>query len=287
MPIETKSNHMKFEMRTLLLAGFTLGALAACNNDGGTNNQSVDSLSQTSEAPEKTIKIAPVEQSPAFPDAQLAIKNVSTEMLGTDSVKVTIDYDVKNYELKKQTDAAVAGACNNSKDGQHIHFILNNKPYTALYKPTHSFNLPINSEHYVMSFLSRSYHESLKNKEAGVLLHFKVDEKGKYQELAKPSTPMIFYSRPKGDYVGKDTENVLLDFYVYNTILAADGNKVKATINGNAFVIDNWVPHFIHNAPMGSMKVKLELIDKDGNNIGGDNTTIDRDVTLAQSEPVR
>jgi hypothetical protein len=278
---------MKFEMRTLLLAGLTIGTLAACNNDGSKNNQSVDSLGQTTEAPEKSIKIVPVEQSPEFPDAQLTIKKVSTEMLGTDSVKVTIDYDVKNYELKKQTEGEVAGACNNSKDGQHIHFILDNKPYTALYKPTHTFTLPINSEHYVMSFLSRSYHESLKNKDAGVLLHFKVDEKGKYHELANPNTPMIFYSRPKGDYVGKDTENVLLDFYVYNTNLAADGNKVKATINGNSFVIDKWIPYFIHNAPMGSMKVKLEILDKDGKNIGGENTTIDREVTLAPSEPVR
>ena len=278
---------MKFEMRTLLLAGFTIGTLAACNDGDASNSQAVDSTSQSTVAPEKSIKIAPVENSPEFPDAQLAINNVTTEMLGTDSVKVTISYDVKNYELKKQTDGAVAGACNNSKDGQHIHFILDNKPYTALYKPTHTFNLPLNSEHYVMSFLSRSYHESLKNKEAGVLLRFKVDEKGKYKELEKPNTPMIFYSRPKGDYVGKDTENVLLDFYVYNTTLAASGNKVKATINGNSFVIDKWVPQFIHNAPMGSMKVKLELIDKDGNAIGGDNTTIDRDVTLAQSEPVR
>src|SRR5690606_5690494 len=109
---------MKLEMRNLLFAGLTIGALAACNNGDDASNQTVDTLSQYAEAPEKAIKIAPVENSPEFPDAKLAVKTVTTEMLGTDSVKVTINYDVKNYELKKQTDGAVAGACNNSKEGQ-------------------------------------------------------------------------------------------------------------------------------------------------------------------------
>lgn len=275
-------------MLGMLASGFTI--LTACNNGADANKQNnADTTEATANAvtPDKAIKLEPFEASPEFPDAQLHIKDVKTEMVGTDSVKVTINYDVKNYELKKQTTASASGQCNNSKDGQHIHFILDNKPYNALYMPTHTFTIPVNTSHYVMSFLSRSYHESLKNKEAGVLLHFSVDEKGIYKKLDNPSSPMVFYSRPKGDYVGADTKNVLLDFYVYNSTLAADGNKVKATINGNTFVLDTWKPLFIQNAAMGPMKVKLELIDKDGNNIAGENTVVERDVQLAESEPVR
>ncbi len=87
----------------------------------------------------------------------------------------------------------------------------------ALYEPTHTATVALNSEHYVLVFLSRSYHESLKNKGAAMVYHFKVDENGKLQKMADPKTPMVFYSRPKGDYLGKDTANVLFDYYVWNT----------------------------------------------------------------------
>ncbi|WP_124635502.1 hypothetical protein [Taibaiella sp. KBW10] len=267
-----------------LAMGFT--ALVSCKS---TPEQAASTPAHATETvtPDKAIKIEPLPASPEFADAALSIKDVTTVPVGKDSVKVTINYTVDHYELKKQTDAPTAKECNNSAQGQHIHFILDNKPYAALYEPTHSFTVPVNSKHDVMSFLSRSYHESLKNKGAGVLLRFAIDEKGAYKKLENPKTPMIFYSRPKGDYVGNDTKNVLLDFYVYNTTLSETGDKVKVTINGNAFTISHWVPQFIQNAPMGSMKVKLELIDKDGKNISGDHTAVERDVQLAQQEPMK
>lgn len=265
------------------------GAIMMTSCKGGNTDQSEAQKADTmtTVSPENTIKISPAPASPEFADAALAIKEVTTAPVGKDSVKITINYTVSNYELKKQTDAPTAKECNNSAQGQHIHFILDNKPYTALYEPTHSFTVPVNSKHDVMSFLSRSYHESIKNKNAGVLLRFAIDEKGGYKKLDNPTTPMIFYSRPKGDYVGNDTKNVLLDFYVYNTTLSETGHKVKVTINGNPFTITNWAPQFIQNAPMGSMKVKLELLDKDGNAVSGENTAIERDVQLAQQEPMK
>ena len=210
-----------------------------------------------------------------------------TEMQGPDSVKITINYDVQHYELKNQTSDAATKECNNSKDGQHIHFILDNQPYVALYEPTRTFTVAVNSEHYLMSFLSRSYHESIKTADAGILYHFSIDGKGKLTKMDIPKTPMIFYSRPKGQYIGADTKNILLDFYVYNTTLAADGNKVKATVNGTDFTIDKWQPYFIQNAPMGELKVNVQLVDKDGKNIEGVNTAVSRTVTLAAQEPLK
>lgn len=270
---------------THLISLAALGLLTACG-DGNVDNNTQTAQTEA-EAPQKAIKLVDFEASPDFPDARLAIKDIKTEMVNKDSVKITIHYAVDNYELKKQTSAPAAGACNNSKDGQHIHFILDNAPYVALYQPEHSFVVPVNTSHYVMSFLSRSFHESLKNPEAGVLLKFSVDSKGVLKQEELPNTPMLFYSRPKGDYVGDDTKNVLLDYYLYNASLAASGTKVRATINGNEFMLDEWKPQFIQNAPMGAMKVKLELIDQDGNVLSGDNTSIEREVQLAGSEPVR
>ncbi|KAA5533340.1 hypothetical protein F0919_12400 [Taibaiella lutea] len=268
------------------IAFVTLLALNACNN-GTTENTTTADTAQATTAPAAPVTIQPVTGSPEFADAKLGIKNVKAEMQGTDSVKITIDYDVKNYELKNQTSDATTKECNNSKDGQHIHFILDNQPYAALYEPTKTFTVAAKSEHYLMSFLSRSYHESIKTPDAGVLYHFSVDEKGKLTKMDIPKTPMIFYSRPKGQYIGADTKNVLLDFYVYNTALAADGNKVKASINGTDFTIDKWQPYFIQNAPMGDVTVNVQLVDKDGKNIEGVNTSVSRSIKLAEQEPVK
>lgn len=270
-------------------ASVALLALTACNNGGNntTDTPTDTTASQQPAAPAGPITIKPVTGSPEFPDAQLGIKNVKAELQGTDSVKITIDYDVKNYELKSQTSDAGTKECNNSKDGQHIHFILDNQPYTALYEPTRTFTVPVKSEHYLMSFLSRSYHESIKTPKAGVLYHFSVDEKGKLSKLDLPKTPMIFYSRPKGEYVGQDTKNLLLDFYVYNTTLGAGASKVKVDVNGTTFDIDTWQPYFIENAPMGDVTVKVQLTDKDGKAIEGVNTSVSRSVKLAAQEPVK
>jgi hypothetical protein len=269
----------------LKLIAVAILALTSCNSNNTESTASTDTT-KAEAAATKPITIKPVEGSPEFADAQLGIKNVKAELQGTDSVKITIDYDVKNYELKNQTPDATTKSCANSKDGQHIHFILDNQPYQALYAPTKTFTVPVKSEHYLMSFLSRSYHESIKTPKANVLYHFSVDGKGKLAKMDLPKTPMIFYSRPKGDYLGADTKNLLLDFYLYNTTLA-DGNKVKVDVNGTNFDIDKWQPYFIENAPMGDVTVKVQLVDKEGKNIEGVNTSVSRTAKLATQEPMK
>lgn len=266
----------------MAILGFTACQDAATNNNSGTSDSTVAAKDSVAK-----ISITPVEGSPAFPGATLKVKDIKGELQGKDSVKITINYTVSNYELKHQTGDASTKECNNSKDGQHIHFILDNKPYKALYEPTNTFTVAINSEHYLMSFLSRSYHESLKNPEAGVLYKFSVDDKGKVTKMENPKTPMVFYSRPKGDYIGGDTKNVLLDFYVYNGKLSADDYKVKANINGQDFTIVDWKPYFVQNMPMGDMSVSLQLQDKNGNAVTGDNTSVTGKAVLAAQEPMK
>ena len=51
------------------------------------------------------------------------------------------------------------------------------------------------------------------------------------EEKVDLNSEFLFYSRPKGTYKGKDTEKLLLDFYLINTTISPEGNKVKATIN--------------------------------------------------------
>ena len=74
----------------------------------------------------------------------------------------------------------------------------------------------------------------------------------------------LFYSRPKGSYTGKDTERLLLDFYLVNTSISAEGNKVRVTIQDYEFLIDEWAPYIIEGLPKGEISIKLELLNSYG-----------------------
>lgn len=256
------------------LAISTTAVLGACNQPSNTE-ANTEATQDTTEA----ISVNPVADSKQFPGANLKIASITAEKVGTDSALLTVKYNVQNFTLTEHTEDSNAAHMANSAEGQHIHFILDNTPYSALYKPEHSVKVKLGDEHYLMSFLSRSYHESIKEPEASVLKHFKVDENGKVVELEIPNEPALFYSRPKGEYVGKDTENILLDFYLVNTNLE-DGYKVEAKVNDSTFVLDKWSPYEIEHAPKGEMTVQLTLLDKDGKAMTGMNKTITRKVTL-------
>jgi len=263
--------------------------LSSCGQGTGSTSGK-DSVS----VPYPAINVKPVGSSPEFPGAALTIASATAVKQGKDSAKVSFKFDVKNYELKMQTSDNGSKLCNNSDKGQHIHFILDNQPYKALYEPMNDVVVANGTEHYLMAFLSRSYHESLKNKEAAVICHFSIDKDGNMKKLDDPKTPMVFYSRPKGDYIGADTANVLLDFYVWNTTLSNDGYKVKAKIENTdmrghdtTLTITDWKANFIQNMGQGKSTVTLTLVDKDGKTVDGPNTTVSRNIQLAAAEPLK
>lgn len=254
--------------------------LASCNNTP-TKNKDGEIRDSTALADSVgAIAVNPLQHAKEFQGASLKIASLTAEKVGADSAKITVKYNVENFKLTEQTEHTHHMA--NSHDGQHIHFILDNTPYVALYKPEHTFTVPVNSEHYLLSFLSRSFHESIKTAEAAKLIKFKVGADAKITEEPTPTAPALFYSRPKGDYKGDETNVLLLDFFVNNTTLSADGNKVKANINGQEFILDQWVPYEVLNLPKGEATVKLTLIDKDGNAITGDNVSVERKVNLLE-----
>ena len=94
----------------------------------------------------------------------------------------------------------------------------------------------------------------------------------------------LFYSRPKGTYEGLDTEKLLLDFYLVNTELSPNGNKVKLTIKQKTFfdqfLIDSWEAYYIEGLDKGEVTIKLELVDKNGDLIETPFNPSERVVTL-------
>ena len=192
----------------------------------------------------KQISITKVEGSTPYLNSSLSLEDIKI-----DKNDYTFSFDVSDYTLGMQSIKDFDYALANSKKVQHIHFIVNNGPYSAHYSESFTKKLD-EKNNIILAFLSRSYHESVKNSNAFVLT-----QTG--NEKIDLTDEFLFYSRPKGTYKGVDTEKLLLDFYLVNTNLSSTGNKVKATIQDTEFIIDEWAPYYIEGLPKGEIKIKL------------------------------
>ncbi len=272
-------------MKNLFLSFISLFFLLVVVSCGPSSTQDEgsamsDSTAAMQEEPMGEVTLSPAPASVDFPDAILEM-SAPAEGATVSGNKVTFNYEVTNYELGAQTTDATQKPLANSDKGQHVHLILNNNPYYAIYEPTHEMEL--DNGHYVaLSFLSRSYHESVKHPEAFTVSQFTVGDGG--GEEVDLSAPMLFYSRPKGTYTGADTETVLFDFYLVNTEIGANGNQVRVTVNGDQeFMVDEWAPMVLEGLPMGENTVKIELLDSDGNLIESPFNSEERTFTLEES----
>ncbi|MCC9165251.1 hypothetical protein [Pontibacter harenae] len=225
------------------------------------------------------LRLFAFDDSQKYPESQLRLNTPAAGGV-VEPGPVQFDYDLSNYQLTRMTPHSNAEHMANSHQGQHIHNIVDNEPYTAHYETEFTKELE-EGDHVILSFLSRSYHESLKHQGAYDL---RVVTVGRPQERMGFDTnaPHMFYSRPKGEYTGPDTEQVMLDFYLVNTDLAPDGNKVRATINGTEFMLDRWLPYVMEGLPMGENTIKLELVDNNGTLIPGPYNSVTRTFTLSQ-----
>ena len=206
--------------------------------------------------------IAPSEVDPIFPDSTL------------------FRFEVENYELGVNTADQLSGQCANSGKGQHIHWILNNEPYTAHYEAEFMKQLPAENS-VLLAFLSRSYHMSIKSPEAYVLTELSA---GNSIDDFNEGNPHMFYSRPKGTYTGKDANKVMLDFYLINTDLKDKDYTVRASINGVSFDLKTWEPYFIEGLAEGENTIKLELLDNEGNLVKSKFNPVERTINVNYSE---
>ena len=189
-----------------------------------------------------------------------------------EDTRVSIEVDVKDYPLFKNEELGM---------GPHLHVILDNQPYRAAY----TADEPIIFEdlspgtHTIRMFASRPWHESFKNEGAYAQVTFHLfTETG--DNAPDPEKPLLTYSRPKGTY---GAEPILLDYYLTNAPIRGfeqESNsevevnpasqrdwRVRATINGESFIMDSWLPVYLEGFEEGQNWIKLELLDGDGNPI--------------------
>lgn len=223
---------------------------------------------------ESAVKLTDFSASPEFEDAAL------TKMT-YENGQFDFDYTGTDYKLGEQTSDAEVKMCANSAKGQHIHLIVDNQPYAAKYVSEFEHEVA-DGEHYILAFLSRSYHESIKNGTASMVKKVNVANKS-VGEAMDVSEPMLFYSRPKGTYVGeKATTKVMLDFFLHNVTLG-DDYQVKVEANGaEVATVKEWKPYFLEGLPMGDNKVKLTLVDGEGKAVATPLNPVERVFTLKE-----
>ncbi|WP_339376520.1 hypothetical protein [Calothrix sp. NIES-2098] len=178
--------------------------------------------------------------------------------------KVTVRFQVKDLPIFKNSQLEL---------GPHLHVILDNQPYVAVY----DLNQPLvfsdlsPGTHTLRVFASRPWHESFKNEGAYAQTKFHIVTKTE-DNNPDPSLPLLTYSRPKGDY---GSEPILLDFYLTNAplhLVAQDNPndnlsdwRIRCTINGESFVLDRWQAIYLKGFKPGKNWVKLEFLDNQGN----------------------
>jgi hypothetical protein len=254
---------------------------AACQNDK-TSQKTDEKTTQTSPTPttknttgdavtKGKYTLYPSPSSTEYPDASLEYYHYQ------DGIFHFI-VNGESYRLGAQTLDAPQKECANSAKGQHIHLIIDDEPYKAAYNQDFE-HVVHDGRHYMMAFLSRSYHESIKTDKAFVALKLQVKNNTVYA-TSTIKEPALFYSRPTGEYVGDDTKKILLDFHLWEADLSG-AFKVLLEINGEEkYIIDKWQSYYIEGLPMGENKIKLTLVYNSGEVVQTKFNGIERTITL-------
>ncbi len=155
--------------------------------------------------------------------------------------------------------------------GPHVHVTLDGQEYKPLYDLSESltFDSLTPGTHTIRAFASRPWHESFKNEGAYAQVTFHVYAKT-CENTPNPQLPLLTYSRPVGTY---GAEPILMDFYLRNAplhIAALEDSdirdwQIRATVNGQSFLMENWQPLYLKGFKPGQNWVKLEFLDRSGN----------------------
>lgn len=194
---------------------------------------------------------------------QVKIISPQTEQV-FDQTEINVQLEVEDLPIFKDEKL---------KLGNHLNLILDNEPSKPIYdlnKPTRLENLTPGT-HTIRVLASRPWGESFKNDGAYAQTTFSVLAKTN-DNRPDPNLALLTYNSPTGTY---GAESFLLDFYLTNAPLhaVAQNNpsisdwRIKATINGESFLLEDWQAVYLKGLNEGENWIQLELVDETGNDI--------------------
>ncbi len=178
-----------------------------------------------------------------------------------------------NVSIQLQVDDLPLFQDDQLKLGNHLNLILDNEPARPIYNLDKSIILEnlTPGTHSLRVFAVRPWGESFKNDGAYAQTTFSVLTETNNNQ-PDPNLPLLTYSHPTGTL---GAEPMMLDFYLTNAPLHAIAKnnprlkdwRIKATINGTSFLLENWQPVYLTGFNKGENWIQLELIDEEGNSI--------------------
>jgi len=232
-----------------------------------------------------TAGAASPDPTPPLPTVAITAPTKEQVIPSDKAADFSVKLDVKNWQT--------------APGSSHVHLILDNRPYKAIYDPKQPVKLSeltggealSEGRHVLVSFPSRANHESVKTKGALAITSFWVGKKGDTKDDFTKK-PMLIYSRPKGEYKGEMANHVLVDFYVANVTLAEGKEHVNVTVTGpgidkalEAKVEKFGTPLYLDNLQNGSYDVKTELLDGSNKLIEGPWNSTTRTIKIDHDAP--
>lgn len=179
---------------------------------------------------------------------------------------VNVRFQVQDLPIFKNSDLEL---------GPHLHVILDNQPDIEVYNIAQPlvFQDLEPGTHTLRVFAARPWDESFKNEGAYAQTTFHLLTKTE-ENQPDPALPLLTYNRPVKTY---GAEPILLDFYLSNAPLhlVAQANpddnisdwRIRVTINGESFVLNQWEPIYLKGFKPGKNWVQLEFLDEQGNSV--------------------
>jgi hypothetical protein len=246
----------------------------------------------TAAAPAPALPPVTLTEGAASPDPAAPTPTVSLaqptrdQVIATDKVAAfSVKLDVKHWPT--------------AQGSSHVHLILDNRPYKAIYDPKQPIKLSeltagealSEGRHVLVAFPSRANHESVKTKGALAVVPFWVGKKGDMKD-DPTKKPMLIYSRPKGEYKGEMANHVLVDFYVHSVTLAAGKEHVHVAVTGpgidralEANVERFGAPLYLDNLRNGTYELKVELADASNHLVPGPWNSTTRTIKIDRDAP--
>jgi len=163
-------------------------------------------------------------------------------------------------------------------EGSYLQFVLDGVPYEPVPDPKRPVELRAlaggkdiaEGEHVLAAYVARKNHESIKADGAVSVRRFWI---GKKSESTWDSSQdaLLVLGRPHGTYEGDEVDEILVDYYVINALLAADDHSIRFKLTGPGIdpsgitkIISEWRPLLVWSPSDGEHQLEAELLDAKG-----------------------
>ncbi len=182
---------------------------------------------------------------------------------------VTVNFCAYNMDLRPGADC--------------LHVILDNEPFEVHYskKGSHTFKNVLPGTHTIRLFACNSLHQANPNAFAKVTFYVQhKDSQNNHDE----SYPMLTYNLPQGEYMGYDSEDILIDFLVTPpTTRAFDLSRttVNYWVDGRRFIGNPNETRSLPKLAEGLHTIKVQLLDNNGNIVPGPYNSVERTIMVS------